>query len=65
MSTYPSRLTVFSGDTANANQTVPPSRNLKISSELSRTIIIINTYNIKINLKISQVSTAFDKLCIL
>nr|DAK50919.1 MAG TPA: hypothetical protein [Caudoviricetes sp.] len=34
MSTYPpSRLTVFSGDTANANQTVPPSQNLKISSE--------------------------------
>nr|DAZ73135.1 MAG TPA: hypothetical protein [Caudoviricetes sp.] len=44
---------------------MPPSQNLKISSELSRTIIIINTYNIKINLKISQVSTVFDKLCIL
>nr|DAE15865.1 MAG TPA: hypothetical protein [Siphoviridae sp. ctu9a31]DAG33492.1 MAG TPA: hypothetical protein [Caudoviricetes sp.] len=38
---------------------------MKISSELSRTIIIINTDNVKINLKISQVSTAFDKLCIL
>nr|DAD56896.1 MAG TPA: hypothetical protein [Bacteriophage sp.] len=44
---------------------MPPSRNLKISSELSRTIIIINTDNVKINLKISQISTTFDKLCIL
>nr|DAF90589.1 MAG TPA: hypothetical protein [Siphoviridae sp. ctGDt6] len=44
---------------------MPPSRNLKILPELSRTIIIINTDNVKINLKISQVSTTFDKLCTL